>query len=73
MQAYQFLGKNELAINDFTVALDSGSEDYDTMIERSRSFARQGRLEEAIADLSKVIKKVPENRPRLFRPRCRAD
>ena len=60
-RAYQFLGKNELAINDFTVALDSGSEDYDTMIERARLFARQGRLEEAIADLSKVIKKAPEN------------
>lgn len=60
-RAHQFLGQIDEAINDFTVALDSTSEDYDTMIERAHLFARKGRMEDAIHDLSRVIRKVPEN------------
>ncbi len=60
-RAYQFLGQVDEAINDFTVALDSASEDYDTMIERAQLFARKDRLEDAISDLSKVIRRDPEN------------
>ena len=60
-RAYQFLGKTDQAISDFTVALDNVSEDYETMIERAQLIAKQGRLDDAIREISKVIRRVPDN------------
>jgi len=65
-RAYQFLGQNQLAINDFYVALNSRSEDYETMIECAQLCAAEGQLEKAISDLTKVIKKAPENDRAFF-------
>ncbi|MCP4462343.1 MAG: tetratricopeptide repeat protein [Planctomycetaceae bacterium] len=65
-RAYQFLGKTELAINDFNVTLNSGSEDYETMIECARLIASEGQLDDAVRDLSKVIKKTPGNAAAYF-------
>lgn len=65
-RAYQFLGNNELAINDFYVVLSSSSEDYETMIECAQLCAAEGQLDKAIGDLTKVIKKDPDNDRAFF-------
>lgn len=59
--ARSFLGKTDLAIEDYTQALEKNPDDANTLIRRAQMLARQGDHESAIDDYTKVIRNDPNN------------
>ncbi len=67
--AYQFLGKSEQAIKDFTTALEREPEDTEILLRRGQVYTRNGDHKLAINDFTRVIKQDKQNHAARY---CRA-
>jgi tetratricopeptide (TPR) repeat protein len=59
--AYQFLGKDDEAIRDYTAALNKDPDDCETLTRRGQGFARKGDHGSACDDFTHVIRKRPDD------------
>ncbi len=67
--AFQFLGRDQEAILDYTSALNRQQDDVDTLIRRGQVLTRAGDYDAAIDDFSNVIKQDKTNHRARY---CRA-
>ncbi len=71
--AHQFLGDHELAVENFSKAIEIEPNDYETMIRRGKSRAQSRDHRAAIEDFTYVIRREPDNhRARYYRAVSRA-
>ena len=59
--AYYELKKNEKAIADYSVLIDSGKEDYELFLKRGIALHAMGQYDRALADIDKSIELNPKN------------
>ena len=68
---YRFLGKHDLAIADFTSAIELDPDNY-RYLHRAQTYSEMGEYELAIADFTKIIQLNPKGEMSLYEDRALA-
>jgi tetratricopeptide (TPR) repeat protein len=64
--SYQFLGKNDLAINDFTIAIELEPKFENALLNRANSYIDINKKQDAILDCKNLLKLNPNNKDAKF-------